>query len=152
MSRDIPPADEDEERAAVERGRYLARTTDLTEREAETVAWAELGYSASGITKCIDSTESTVKSRLDRVVAQYGPSAVFGKPESDRGDLSEITHAELMENAGVRQVWRKAAEKHPEHIPAALRSATEAAPSSARLNDGWGSGGADQDQEADRNE
>ena len=49
-----------ETRDVRERGKILARRSDLSEKEALTVAWKERGYSASGIAKHIDSTEGTV--------------------------------------------------------------------------------------------
>lgn len=112
-----------ETRDVRERGAILARSTDLSDREALTVAWKERGYSASGIAKRIDSTEGTVNKRLDRAVAQYGLEAAWPTVEEERGDLIEITSKELLDlSPGVRLLWIDAAEHHVEHVPAECRS------------------------------
>ena len=55
------------ERWARERARYIDRTTDFDRTEAEIIAFAELGYSHSGIGKHVDVTESTVVSKFDDI-------------------------------------------------------------------------------------
>jgi hypothetical protein len=82
------------ERRASERARYLAATTDLADREAEAVAYSELGYSHAGIAKHVDSTESTV------------------------GDLTPVTTEDIADwSDHRRRMWREAAEQHPEYVP-----------------------------------
>ena len=72
-----------DERLAHERARYLETTTDLRAAEADAVAYAELGYSSSGIAKQIDSGESTVRAYLARTIAGYGPEAVHARATGD---------------------------------------------------------------------
>jgi len=64
----------DEDRQAVERARYLNRTTDLRRRVCETIAYAERGYSSAGIAKKIDATEGTVSNYLDRASSRPPPT------------------------------------------------------------------------------
>lgn len=77
------------EREAAERAEFLARTADLGDREAEAVAYREMGYTASGIADLMGSTVGTVRNYLDTVADQYGVTAVQPTPEGDRGRLSE---------------------------------------------------------------
>jgi hypothetical protein len=55
------------ERWAKHRSPYIERTTDFDSTDAEVIAWAELGYSHSGIAKKIDISRSATKSRMDRI-------------------------------------------------------------------------------------
>jgi hypothetical protein len=49
------------------RSPYIERTTDFDSTDAEVIAWAELGYSHSGIAKKIDISRSATKSRMSRI-------------------------------------------------------------------------------------
>lgn len=80
----------DADRAAEERARYLARTTDLEHKHALAVAYAERGFSESGIADLMDSTAGTVGNYLDMVAEKYGPEAVHPTPADDRGDLVPV--------------------------------------------------------------
>lgn len=114
--------DEDEDRKALTRSRYLARTTDLTDREALALAYREMGYSASGVAGKIDSSAGTVRSYMRRTTAQYGWEATFTKLEEERGDLEEVTPERLDElSPQVRAAWREQASHSPEHVPEAVR-------------------------------
>lgn len=62
----------DDDRYATQRGRYLAKTTELRLPEAKTVAYSERGYSHYGIAKRLDTTESTVKTYAEGALALYG--------------------------------------------------------------------------------
>lgn len=110
-----------DERLAHERARYLERTTDLRAAEADAVAYAELGYSSSGIAKQIDSTVSTVRGYLARTVAGYGPEAVHaratGDVETDR-DLAPV-NADALEAWPEHYVdaWLDAVASHPDRAP-----------------------------------
>jgi DNA-binding CsgD family transcriptional regulator len=77
------------EREAAERAQFLARTADLGDREAEAVAYREMGYTTSGIADLMNSTRGTVRNYLDTVAEQYGVTAAQPTPEGDRGRLSE---------------------------------------------------------------
>jgi len=80
----------DADRGAEERARYLARTTDLEQKHALAVAYAERGFSESGIADVMDSTTGTVGKYLDMVAETYGPEAVHPTPADDRGDLVPV--------------------------------------------------------------
>ena len=124
------PADVDlsrpDERIAHERARYLEATTELRPKEADAVAWSELGYSSSGIAKQIDSGASTVVTYLERAVATYGPTAAHARPTSalaTDADLTPVTRADVVEwPQHYRDVWRDAVESHPERATDAVRS------------------------------
>lgn len=77
----------DADRGAEKRARYLARTTDLEKKHALAVAYAERGFSESGIADLMDTTAGTVGNYLDMVAETYGPEAVHPTPADDRGDL-----------------------------------------------------------------
>jgi hypothetical protein len=121
---DINSSDETEEqtgREARERGRFLARTTDLSDQQARAVAYAELGYSPTGIASRIDSTSSTVKRYLERAAIQYGFDTIYHpKPVDDRGrtKLEPITHEDVLALAPrTREWWVETAEKHEDAAP-----------------------------------
>jgi len=57
----------DPERWAKHRSRYIKRTTDLDTTASLIIAWAELGYSHSGIGTHTDVGVSTVKSRMNDI-------------------------------------------------------------------------------------
>lgn len=58
---------DDPERWATERGRFIKRTTQLDDTDAEIVAYAELGFSSAGIAKKIELGHSTVKSHFEEI-------------------------------------------------------------------------------------
>ena len=105
---------------ARERGRYLARTTTLTEREARAIAYSELGYSDSGIAKRIECEGATVKRYRERAAARYGHRAIEPKPSQERGhtDLATVTKDEITAYPpGTREWWVEAARGHPDMAP-----------------------------------
>ena len=107
------------EREARERGRFLQRKNGLSDRRALTVAYAELGYSPSGIAKRIDSTEGTVDNYLDQIAVQYGPAAIEVKTADRRdGGLAEVTREGLFEYSDeTREWWLDLARKHRDLAP-----------------------------------
>ena len=110
-----------DERLAHERARYLEATTGLRAAEADAVAYAELGYSSSGIAKQIDTGESTVRAYLARTIAQYGPEAVHARATGDfetDADLSPVEpgDVEAWPDHYV-DAWLDAAESHPDRRP-----------------------------------
>jgi hypothetical protein len=107
------------EREARERGRYLERTTDLTEREAHTVAYSELGFSASGTANRTGYGEGSIERYLERAAAQYGHEAIVPKTADERdGKLVEVTHEEVLAYPeGTREWWIEAARDHREWAP-----------------------------------
>jgi hypothetical protein len=46
------------------RSQYINRTTDFDNTDAEVIAWAEIGYSYSGIAQEIDISRSATKARI----------------------------------------------------------------------------------------
>lgn len=73
-----------QEREATKRAQYLKRKHDLSEKQALAVAYSEMGYSAAGIAKRIDSTKSTVSGYLRYIAEEYGDEAVYPKMPGDR--------------------------------------------------------------------
>lgn len=110
-----------DEPLAHKRARYLESTTNHRAAEADAVAYAELGYSSSGIAKQIDSGESTVRAYLARTIAGYGPEAVYARAtgdfETDR-DLAKVD-ADAVEAWPEHYVdaWLDAVGSHPERAP-----------------------------------
>ena len=110
----------DDSRIVRERARYIEATTDLSDSEAQTLAWSEAGYSHSGIAKKVRSTEATVAERLDRIAARYGIEAVLAKQPDERGQtpLSPATPDEIAAfPRPTRAEWRELAEQYPERAP-----------------------------------
>jgi len=113
-----------DERLAHERARYVVRTTELRAAEADAVAYAELGYSASGIATQIDRGESTVRAYLARTIAGYGPEAVHARApgdfETDR-DLAAVDADALVAwPEHYVDAWLDAVASHPERAPEAV--------------------------------
>jgi hypothetical protein len=106
-------------REARERGWYLERTTDLTEREAHTVAYSELGFSASGTANRTGYSEGSIERYLERAAVQYGHEAIVPKTADDRdGKLVEVTREEVLAYPeGTREWWVDAAREHRECAP-----------------------------------
>lgn len=65
-------SDLSDERYAKQRGSMLARQLDLRKVEAMAVAYAERGYSRSGIAKEMDTSEGTVEQYHQKAMALYG--------------------------------------------------------------------------------
>lgn len=121
-----PDISHPDERLAHERARYLEATTNLRAAEADAVAYAELGYSSSGIAKQIDSGESTVRSYLERTIAAYGPESVHararGEFETD-ADLAPVEPGDVEEwPEHYVDAWLDAVGGHPERAPEGVRS------------------------------
>lgn len=117
----------DEERTwAKHRAQYLKRTTDLGPKEAQTVAWSELGFSQSGISKRVDATADTVEKYCGRIVAQYGLVALDTKGQhAHDADLDEPTAEDIRDLApAVRESWFEAVDSHPDVAPEWVRVAT----------------------------
>ena len=107
------------ERWASRRAEYLEWTTVLSGREALAVAYSERGFSDAGIAKRIDSTEGTVGNYLDRAVAAFGPAVRHPRhdPEVKR-DLEPVGLEDLADwRQHRREVWREAADRHPDFAP-----------------------------------
>lgn len=74
----------DHGRYVVERTAYLTRATNLPEERAAVLAWAELGYTHSGIAKRVEQDEPTVRGYLDDIEARYGASTASYTPFDER--------------------------------------------------------------------
>lgn len=109
-----------DERSATERGRYLARDTQLRKPEAMAVAYSELGYSVSGIAKHVDASESTIQSYLERAIALYG----FGiaetllDPENPPSyERVESGYHQSLETEDEQEEWAQIVDRHQEKLP-----------------------------------
>ncbi|AGB17388.1 DNA-binding protein with HTH domain [Halovivax ruber XH-70] len=99
---------------------YFARTTDLTENEAETAAWKQFSGSASWVAKQTDTSQGTVESHCDRIAAQYGLFAIHPSNPDDGEmiDLEDPTPEEIDElGPDVRDSWFDLVEDHPDVAP-----------------------------------
>ena len=81
---EAPKWEAEPERWAKERGRYIERTTDFDQTEAEIIAFAELGFSHSGIGKRVDVTESTVVAKFDEI-DDVDPTALLSRRPDELG-------------------------------------------------------------------
>jgi len=108
-----------DERYTIQRGRYLARTTDLRAPEAEAISYAELGYSTSGISKQIDVSQSTVQEYLEKAMALYGleiaETLLPGEESSDYERVEPGYHNTLQEEE--RSVWLTYVNRHRDKFP-----------------------------------
>lgn len=75
------------DREALERARFIARTTGLDDRHARAVALAEQGYADHAIARALDVAPSTATAWLDDVADRFGAEAVHPTPAEDRGAL-----------------------------------------------------------------
>lgn len=110
----------DNHRLATERGRYLARTTDLRRPEARAIAYAEFGFSHNGIAKQIETSESTVKDYLERAMALYGleiTKTLLPDKEPPDYDRVEPTYHRTLEFKTERQKWIKYVDRHQNRLP-----------------------------------
>ena len=82
--REAPKWEAEPERWAEERARYIDRTTDFDRTEAEIIAFAELGFSHSGIGKRVDVTESTVVAKFDEI-DDVDPTALLSRRPDELG-------------------------------------------------------------------
>ena len=81
---ETPKWDAEPERWAKERARYIDRTTDFDRTEAEIIAFAELGFSHSGIGKRASVTESTVVAKFDEI-DDVDPTALLSRRPDELG-------------------------------------------------------------------
>ncbi len=71
----------DPDRWVKHRSRYIERTTDFDNTDAEVIAWAELGYSHSGIAAEVAISASSVKSRMSDIDEQDATALLTRRPE-----------------------------------------------------------------------
>lgn len=95
---------QDEQRRVEHRAQYIDRTTDLSKDVATALAWKEFGYTASGIAKRLDVTESTVDNYLQEVTQRFGHLAATTKVPAERGDLQTRSRCGTVPPAGDRVV------------------------------------------------
>jgi predicted transcriptional regulator len=85
---------DDEERHVARRSQHLASNdVGLRDTVAEAVAWAQLGFSASGIATKMDVTEGTARKYLDTASERY-PGIVVAGPEDDLDDVDSPAASE----------------------------------------------------------
>lgn len=115
----MPVRELSEDRYTTQRGRYLARTTDLREPEAEAVSYSELGYSISGISKKMDVSQSTIQEYLEKAMALYGLEiAETLLPDDDPPDYERVEpgyHETIPEEE--QEVWVKYVDRHRDKLP-----------------------------------
>lgn len=116
----IAVSDGVDERAITKRSQYIERTTDLRTSVAKSLAWREAGFPASSIARKVDSTKSTVRDRLRRTAAQYGPQSIETRTKDERTgyDLESVTRDEIEEYADdTVEWWKTQCERHPDVAP-----------------------------------
>ena len=109
----------DTDAKAKRRAAYLRRTTELTDREADALAYAELGFSYRGVAKQIDSTAGTVQTYLERAAATYGPHIAGCRIHFQIDlDLEPVEPSDTERwVSGVRERWFALVERHPDRAP-----------------------------------
>jgi hypothetical protein len=85
----VPKWESEPHRWARERARYIDRATELDRSEADIVAYAELGYSSSGLAKHVGVSASTVKSKFDDI-DDVDPTALLSRRPSELQVTSPI--------------------------------------------------------------
>lgn len=83
---------ESDDRLVTTRAAELKRRHNLRDEVAQTAAWCELGYSASGAADKINVTEATVSSRIEQLEERFGYGCCMTKadrtgPLEGRADL-----------------------------------------------------------------
>lgn len=109
----------DDHRYAVQRARYLARDTDLSKDQATAVAYAERGYSVSGTSQHVSTSESTIKTYRERAMAMYGMEITETLlPEEDPPDY-EIVDAGYHRSLHKvdQKKWVKLVDRHRDQLP-----------------------------------
>lgn len=84
----------DDEHYATHRSSMLARDLELRPPETEAIAYCELGYSWSGAAREMDSSESTVKSYVERAICLYGFEIAESTVTMDDTELPEYERVE----------------------------------------------------------
>lgn len=109
----------DTDTKARRRAAYLRRTTDLSDREAEALAYSELGFSYRGVAKQIDSTAGTVQRYLERAAARYGPNVAGCRTHFETDHDLEPVEPEDTERwiREVQERWFALVERHPDRAP-----------------------------------
>lgn len=109
----------DDDRYAIQRGRYLAQITELRKPEATAIAYSERGYSFDGVAKHMDTSESTIKDYMQRAMALYGLEITETLlPDEDEPDYEQVEpgyHKTLDE--GEREKWVTFVIRHQEKLP-----------------------------------
>lgn len=111
--------DYDDDRYATQRGRYLAKTTELRKPEATAVAYTERGHSFDGVAKQMDTSESTIKDYMQRAMALYGLGITETLlPDEEPPDYDQVEpgyHETLDEYE--RKKWAEFVVRHREKLP-----------------------------------
>jgi DNA-binding CsgD family transcriptional regulator len=110
----------DEDRYTTQRGRYIAKTTDLRDPEAKAVAYSERGYSFDGIAKELDTGESTVQGYMERAMALYGLEvAETLLPSEEPADLEQVgsDYHKSLDSHSEKKKWLKFVKRHEEKLP-----------------------------------
>ncbi len=121
-------ADDDDstdiETKARRRAAYLRRTTDLTDREAEALAYSELGFSHRGVAKQMRMRAGTVEEYLERAAATYGPNVAGCRSYFEIDADLEPVKPEDTERwiRDTQERWFALAERYPDRAPDWYRS------------------------------
>lgn len=110
----------DDHRYATQRGRYLARITDLREPEAKAIAYTELGYSFNGLAKHLDTSESTVKDYMGKAMALYGLGITETLlPEQELPDYQRVDpgYHRSLSNRRDKEKWIQLVDRYREKLP-----------------------------------
>lgn len=112
--------DYDDDRYATQRGRYLAKTTELRKPEAKAVAYTERGYSFDGVAKQMDTSESTVKDYMERAMALYGleitETLLPDEEPPDYDDEVDPGYHETLDESD-QEKWVKFVTRHQDKLP-----------------------------------
>lgn len=113
--------DMDADRYATQRGRYLARTTDLRQPEAEAVAYSERGYSFDGIAKKLDVSESTAQEYMERAMALYGleiAETMLPTENPPDYEMVDVDYLDKLSDRTELETWVKYVDRHADKLPA----------------------------------
>jgi len=108
-----------DERYATQRGRYLAKITELRKPEAKAIAYTERGYSFGGVAKHMDTSESTIKDYMQRAMALYGLEVTETLlPDEEPPDYDKVKpgyHETL--DSQEQEKWVKFITRYQEKLP-----------------------------------
>lgn len=83
----------DDKRLALERARYLRRTTEYKDDKRPillSLAYRQLGYSHSGIASRVGVNEATVGAYMDELAERYGGKVIESKLPSDLAEWPNV--------------------------------------------------------------
>ena len=110
---------------ATERGRFLARDTDLTRNQADAVAYAEQGVAWPAIREYTEFSDSVIQDYMEQAMARYGLDiALTLDPDELQPPATTPTYdsvgPEYLDDLDRKQAikWLELVDRHSNRLPA----------------------------------